>query len=729
MHMVSPTVYSVRGCMDPMIPSTFSYCFSCWWCCMGVLRPYMVKVTSCTAPLPSFPRPERITATHQSYAPSPPPLGLVHAPRQMGFITVKGLERGVGSVWVVVAEAMAVAMTVRVAVAMTVAVTAAAAAVALVEAVTVTVAAARTEAEALTVAAAAAAAVADVREDEAGTEAGVGDEGGVEVEGGVEGEVEGRRCRVREILANLTNPVGPRHKHMTTLANLERIFKGMEENTPSKTAIEAQLKSDGQLFGDDQGVKHYHPSSVHVLKGVMGAEDDERSILHVCNGTLEKPCGYTYDHLPKAQWEENRHQKCEECRINRFQSNNDGKKLKPQFSMYYLGLEDTLNSILSKANVWDWFTRPRDTGPGTFYSSEAGQFMKEKVGESVFNDKYAVRVHIGIDWVQLCKNRSVGIIVLKVMDVPDEFKGSDDTWAILGVILDKDKTKFAEGYMHQILVDLRDSLDPEKRESWVYLNRPSGAGAARPGRGGGRGVGRGGCLGGRPNRGAGAAGDDAASGGAGAAAGDGEGAGGGAAAGGGGGGGSGVRAAAAGGGGGGVGAAAAAGGLGAGGGGRPAAGVRGGGGVDGGPASRGRGRGRGPGRGQRAGHQRAQPKQPVVGTEHTLYVGDPLMMLREEDMQARGQAVEDGLVAGLDIGCWGRPIITKYLDYVRTKWLHVVPTAHAMLFGMVKHHMMWVFSASGPFQNHERELMRERLKHMHVPVDFGRRLEVTDQFK
>ncbi|KAL6753476.1 hypothetical protein V8C86DRAFT_3028741 [Haematococcus lacustris] len=105
------------------------------------------------------------------------------------------------------------------------------------------------------------------------------------------------------------------------------------------------------------------------------------------------------------------------------------------------------------------------------------------------------------------------------------------------------------------------------------------------------------------------------------------------------------------------------------------------------------------------------------------------MMLREEDMQARGQAVEDGLVAGLDIGCWGRPIITKYLDYVQAKWLHVVPTAHAMLFGLVKHHMMWVFSAAGPFQNHERELMRERLKHMHVPVDFGRRLEVTDQFK
>ncbi|MGQ3285930.1 hypothetical protein [Bosea sp. (in: a-proteobacteria)] len=37
------------------------------------------------------------------------------------------------------------------------------------------------------------------------------------------------------------------------------------------------------------------------------------------------------------------------------------------------------------------------------------------------------------------------------MDVPDEFKGSDDTWAILGVILDKDKTKFAEGYMHQVV--------------------------------------------------------------------------------------------------------------------------------------------------------------------------------------------------------------------------------------------------------------------------------------
>ncbi|GFH27770.1 uncharacterized protein HaLaN_26148 [Haematococcus lacustris] len=226
---------------------------------------------------------------------------------------------------------------------------------------------------------------------------------------------------------------------MTTWDNLNRLFKGFEKHNPAKCAIETQLKSDGQLFGDDQGAKHFHPSTLHVLKGVMGAQDDER-----------------------AEWEQNKHQQCKECPMKRFQATQDGKKLKPSFSMYYLGLEDTLNSIFAKANVWDMFTRPRDIGPGTFYSSEAGQYMKEKVGEAVFNHKYAVRVHIGIDWVQLSKNRSVGIIVLKVMDVPDEFKGSDDTWAILGVILDKDKTKFAEGYMHQILVDLRDSLDPEK---------------------------------------------------------------------------------------------------------------------------------------------------------------------------------------------------------------------------------------------------------------------------
>ncbi|KAL6762419.1 hypothetical protein V8C86DRAFT_3023393 [Haematococcus lacustris] len=505
----------------------------------------------------------------------------------------------------------------------------------------------------------------------------------------VKGLERGRRCRVREILANLENPVGPRHKHMTTLANLERIFQGMEENTPSKTAIEAQLKSDGQLFGDDQGVKHYHPSSVHVLKGVMGAEDDERCILHVCNGTLEKPCGYTYDHLPKAQWEQNKHQKCKECHINRFQSNKDGKKLRPQFSMYYLGLEDTLNSILAKANVWDWFTRPRDTGPGTFYSSEAGQFMKEKVGESVFNDKYAVRVHIGIDWVQLCKNRSVGIIVLKVMDVPDEFKGSDDTWAILGVILDKDKTKFAESYMHQILVDLRDSLDPEKRESWVYLNRPNGAGDApvihlhQKAQAGEVAEGLGGeaVWVGAPTAMLARAvvvmlvvvwgqqlpvvwalevvvlqpvvGEEVAV----------------------------VRVQQ-----------------------RQVEGVA----------------------------EVGQQQQLVVWVVVVWERQQPVVRVAVEGMVVQpdaAEAVEDGLVAGLDIGCWGRPIITKYLDYVQAKWLHVVPTAHAMLFGMVKHHMMWVFSAAGPFQNHERELMRERLKHMHVPVNFGRRLEVTDQFK
>ncbi|MGQ2958683.1 hypothetical protein, partial [Agrobacterium sp.] len=70
-------------------------------------------------------------------------------------------------------------------------------------------------------------------------------------------------------------------------------------------------------------------------------------------------------------------------------------------------------------------------------------------------------------------------------------------------------------------------------------------------------------------------------------------------------------------------------------------------------------------------------------------------------MQTRGAAVEGGWVKGTDIGCWGRPIVTKYLKYVQAKWLHVVPIAHAFLFGVVKHHMQWLFSKSGPFSKRQ----------------------------
>ncbi|KAL6758893.1 hypothetical protein V8C86DRAFT_3092334 [Haematococcus lacustris] len=361
--------------------------------------------------------------------------------------------------------------------------------------------------------------------------------------------------------------------------------------TPDAKVFKAHLLELGYMFGQGElRTPHNHPSTPYLYRQKLETFDQPESRLHVCNGTAERPCGHTFGHLPRDQWPLHEKEVCPKCKLTRFEG-------------------------------------------------EAGKFMRDSVGADQFDNPYAVRLSLGIDWVKITETQSVEIIVLQVMDVPTKYMSKDETWAIVGVILGADKSKFVEGYVNQLLVDLRDSLDESKRDCWVYLHAPKGY----------RGANEATKIRLYPML-ASVVADT-------------------------------------------------------------------------------------PARVEVRALARVQARVRAWLHHKVIRVG---MLIALKGVMRRQRVVVMRLVEellGPDIGCWGRPIVTKYLKYVQAKWLHVVPIAHAFLFGVVKHHMQWLFSKSGRFSKRQgndkespRETMIKRFKDMHFPVTFGRRLKHTEDF-
>ncbi|KAL6744989.1 hypothetical protein V8C86DRAFT_2446818, partial [Haematococcus lacustris] len=134
--------------------------------------------------------------------------------------------------------------------------------------------------------------------------------------------------------------------------------------------------------------------------------------------------------------------------------------IEPRSCIFLHGLEDTLSILLNRAAVKKWLLqRPVDAEPGSFDASPAAAHIRQHVTDAVYDNPYAVRVSLGLDWVSINK-KSVGVIVMQLVDVPDHVRGKDDTWAILGVIIDNKTSadSHVTGYMNPIFEAFQGAL-------------------------------------------------------------------------------------------------------------------------------------------------------------------------------------------------------------------------------------------------------------------------------
>ncbi|KAJ9508134.1 hypothetical protein QJQ45_021500 [Haematococcus lacustris] len=384
------------------------------------------------------------------------------------------------------------------------------------------------------------------------------------------------------------------------------------------------------------------PSTTHRFYALIGALGRDEDRVHVCNG---KTCpGHVYPHLPPTF------------------AMIEMDSIEPRSCIFLHGLEDKLSILLNSAAVKKWLLqRPVDSEPGSFDASPAAAHIRQHVTDAVCDNQFAVRVSLGLDWVSINK-KSVGVIVMQLVDVPDHVRGKDDTWAILGVIIDNKTSadSHVTGYMKPIFEAFQGALGTDVSKH-VHLRSED--------------------LGDRPTVGP-----------------------------------------------------------------RLAAWS---GGMQAGAnmncmwcwLST-------PKYGKEGVHPMGyvepvdaptippavRPPTPLPAGEAApakVHMMDACMRLTAEEFKLRGDLVKAALEhggqehVGLKPGQHGcnRPaLILEFLRYVEGTWVHVVPIAHSLLFGLVKNHLLWLLSTkeNSPFDTHERKLLEERFKHIRVPVDYGR---------
>ncbi|GFH33639.1 uncharacterized protein HaLaN_33037, partial [Haematococcus lacustris] len=139
------------------------------------------------------------------------------------------------------------------------------------------------------------------------------------------------------------------------------------------------------------------PSTTHRFYALIDALGRDEDRVHVCNG---KTCpGHVYPHLPKNQWKEHLKDVCPhpQCGETRFVQEMDS--IEPRSCIFLHGLEDTLSILLNRAAVKKWLLqRPVDPEPGSFDASPAAAHIRQHVTDAVYDNQYAVRVSLGLDW-------------------------------------------------------------------------------------------------------------------------------------------------------------------------------------------------------------------------------------------------------------------------------------------------------------------------------------------
>ena len=109
--------------------------------------------------------------------------------------------------------------------------------------------------------------------------------------------------------------------------------------------------------------------------------------------------------------------------------------------------------------------------------------------------------------------------------------------------------------------------------------------------------------------------------------------------------------------------------------------------------------------------------------------GDPNMKYTDQWQRQRGLAVDMGIVDAEDVGCWGLSKVAAALPYVSMNNLHLIPFAHAGLYGVVKDFYRYLLGTkktaahpgtAGIISNAAKKVMSNRAAHIVQTMDFDR---------
>ncbi|KAJ9513033.1 hypothetical protein QJQ45_029289 [Haematococcus lacustris] len=207
------------------------------------------------------------------------------------------------------------------------------------------------------------------------------------------------------------------------------------------------------------------------LKGVQHANEYE---VHVCNAGKDnnannKYCpGFTYPKIRRSEWLAHQDDKCDYCETPRFHVNKKKGSpqeitLKPRWSMSLFGWNTVVKNIMERKDVMTWFRRARGVDPpaGSFRASPAWREMQPKLPEVVATSPNTAHFMIGVDWMTMGKNGtwSVGVILLRLLNVPAEVCGKRACSSVLAVINGGKHQSHLTGYMKAICQEVSKHIE------------------------------------------------------------------------------------------------------------------------------------------------------------------------------------------------------------------------------------------------------------------------------
>ncbi|KAL6761020.1 hypothetical protein V8C86DRAFT_3187647 [Haematococcus lacustris] len=127
--------------------------------------------------------------------------------------------------------------------------------------------------------------------------------------------------------------------------------------------------------------------------------------------------------------------------------------------MSYFGWDTVVKSIMERKEVMTRFRRARGEAPppGSFRASPAWREMQPRLPEIVANSPNTAHFILGVDWMTMGKNGtwSVGVIMVKLLDVPPEVCGKWVNSSVLAVIDGGQHQPHLTGFLDLICRDIR----------------------------------------------------------------------------------------------------------------------------------------------------------------------------------------------------------------------------------------------------------------------------------
>ncbi|KAJ9512852.1 hypothetical protein QJQ45_029171 [Haematococcus lacustris] len=131
--------------------------------------------------------------------------------------------------------------------------------------------------------------------------------------------------------------------------------------------------------------------------------------------------------------------------------------------MSLFGWNTVVKNIMERKDVMTWFRRARgvDPPPGSFRASPAWREMQPKLPEVVATSPNTAHFMIGVDWMTMGKNGtwSVGVIMLRLLDVPAEVCGKRACSSVLAVTNGGKHQSHLTGYMKAICQEVSKHIE------------------------------------------------------------------------------------------------------------------------------------------------------------------------------------------------------------------------------------------------------------------------------